>query len=207
MIEINLTTAKKAVDLSNVGGIDLSKINVKMVLLAIVALYLPDLILLPELESKLAESEKRVEDMRTEAHQLKRKVDALQDYDKQVQALRRQEQKLNDKLAVVKSILAKRQNPWNIMVYVARNIPPEVWLTELLFEGNKITFKGVSMDYTPQGVFLDNLKKSVFFEKNVVYTKIETPTATPSTNADGSQSETTKNLAPFEIKATIARFE
>ena len=54
------------------------------------------------------------------------------------------------------------------------------------------------MDYTNQGIFLENLKKSIFFEKNIAYTKVP---------VSASATAETKNLAPFEISASIARFE
>jgi Tfp pilus assembly protein PilN len=82
-------------------------------------------------------------------------------------------------------------------VYVARNIPPEIWLTEVSYNDNKLIFKGLSLDYTNQGFFLDNLKKSIFFDKNITYNKIDA----------SSLPEELKKLAPFEITATIVRFE
>lgn len=197
MIEINLSTTQKAIDLQNVGGVDLSKINVKMVLLALVILYLPDFYLASMFEEENAAAQARFESLTKERDKLKRQVEGLQEYDKQIQALRRQEQKLKDKLDVVRSILSKRQNPWPILAYVARNIPPEVWLREITFANSKLVFRGMSLDYTPQGVFLENLKKSVFFEKNITYTKSDA----------SSLPEDEKNLAPFEITATVSRFE
>ncbi len=195
MIEINLSTTQKPLDLANVGGMDLSKVNVKLVLGALVVLYLPDFYLNSMFQEEIAAQQSRFEELQAERTKLKRQVDGLQEYDRQIQALRRQEQKLKDKLEVVRSILGKRQNPWTILEYVARNIPQDVWLREVVFENNKLTFRGLSTDYTPQGIFLENLKKSVFFEKNISYLK------TPSSNPDE------KNLAPFEITATVARFD
>ncbi len=197
MIEINLSTVKKPLDLSNVGGVDLSKINVKMVLLAIALSYVPDFYLVSTWEDSVAEEEQTIEALRAEQKKLEREVDALAVYDKQIEALKRQEEKLKDKLSVVQGILTKKQNPWAIMVYIARNVPPEVWLSEMKVEGGKITLKGASLDYIPQGVFLENLKKSVFFDKNILYSKAE---------AAASEKDA-KALAPFEITATILRYE
>ncbi len=203
MIEINLSTVKKPLDLSNVGGMDLSRVNVKLVLVAIMLAYVPDFFLVPSWEAAVAEEEEKVVALRAEQKKLDNEVDALSVFDKQIEALKRQEEKLREKLTVVQGILTKKQNPWGILVYVARNIPAEVWITQLTIQGGKLTLKGASQDYTPQGIFLENLKKSVFFDKNILYSKA-TATATPTA---GPEDKDVKSLAPFEITATITRYE
>ncbi len=197
MIEINLSTLKKPLDLANVGGFDLSKLNVKLVVLAIILLYIPDFFIIDSLEKSKIAADAELQELIQTKNKLTKRVNALKEFDKQVQQLKRRERQLTEKLEVVKSILTTKRNPWNILVYVARNIPPEIWLTEIAFQGEELIFKGLSLDYANQGIFLDSLKKSVFFDKNITYSKVP-PTGT---------SETQKNLAPFEIKARIARFE
>jgi Tfp pilus assembly protein PilN len=197
MIEINLSTVKKPLDLSDVGGLDLSKIKVKWVLLAILILYVPDLFLSSQWEDDIIAEEAKLQDLRDQKASLQRRLDSLKDFSKQTQALQRQEQSLKDKLEVVKTILTKKQNPAAILIYVAQNIPAEVWLTSININGNSAVFKGVSVDYAPQGVFQENLKQSVFFNPTMEYFKIEPDKATAEA----------KNLAPFEIKATVTRFE
>ena len=198
MIHINLSTLKKPVDLANVGGYDLSKINVKMVLLGVFLVYAPDFFLLGSLEESRNSAAEELEALTQKKSRLTKRVNALKEFDKQVQQLKRREQQLTEKLDVVKSILTTKRNPWNILVYIAKNIPQEIWLTEITFEENDLTFKGLSLDYANQGVFLENLKKSIFFEKNITYNKIP---------VDPTAAKELKNLAPFEIKTKIARFE
>lgn len=197
MISINLTTQKKAVDITNVGGLDLSKINVKFVLIAIVISYVPDFVILPTLEAERTEAQERVDQLTEENNKKRKQVNSLKGFDKQIQQLKRREQQLVEKLELVKTIISKKKNPWNVLVYVAKNIPPEIWLTDIIYEDDKIIFKGLSMDYTNQGVFLENLKRSVFFADNILYNKIDTATMAPEL----------KKMAPFEITANIVRYE
>lgn len=197
MIEINLSTLKKPLDLANVGGFDLSKLNVKMVVLAIFLLYVPDFFIMDSLQESKTAADEQLQALIQKKNQLTRRVNALKEFDKQVQQLKRREQQLTEKLEVVKSILTTKRNPWNVLVYVAKNIPPEIWLTEIEFQDEELIFRGLSLDYANQGVFLENLKKSIFFDKNITYNKINT-TGLP---------EDQKSMAPFEIKARIARFE
>lgn len=198
MIEINLSTLKKPLDLANVGGFDLSKLNVKLVVLAIFLLYVPDFFVVGNLEESRLAAEQELQTLTQTKNKLTKRVNALKEFDKQVQQLKRREQQLTEKLEVVKSILTTKRNPWNILVYIAKNIPPEIWLTEIEFQEDELTFRGLSLDYANQGVFLENLKKSIFFDRNITYNKVPT---TPSA------SDAIKSLAPFEVKARITRFE
>lgn len=197
MIQVNLSTLKKPIDLANVGGFDLSKLNVKMVLIAIALLYFPDFFLVDGFEEERVAAENKLAELTTQKNQLQKRVSALKEFDKQVQQLKRREAQLLEKLNVVKTIITKKKNPWNILVYVAKNIPPEIWLTEITYDSERLIFRGLSTDYTNQGLFLENLKKSIFFDKNISYSKTDTTTLP----------EEVKNLAPFEITATITRFE
>jgi Tfp pilus assembly protein PilN len=197
MININLSTQKKAVDITNVGGLDLSKIKVKFVLLAILISYLPDFIILPSLEEERAAAQETINNLTTEANKKRKQVNSLKGFDKQIQQLKRREQQLVEKLELVKTIISKKKNPWKVLEYVAKNIPPEIWLTEIYYEDDKMIFKGLSMDYTNQGVFLENLKRSVFFADNITYSKVDT----------AAMSSDMKKMAPFEITANIVRYE
>jgi Tfp pilus assembly protein PilN len=195
MISVNLSTLKKPLDLANVGGLDLSKINVKLVLASILFLYIPDFFLVSNFEEERTNAQNELDQLITEKTKLNRRVNSLKEFNKQIQDLVGKEKALSQKLEVVKNIITQKKNPWNVLVYVAKNIPPEIWLTEIEFKDDLVSFKGLSLDYANQGVFLDNLKKSVFFDKNITYTKSAAP---------GADS---KALAPFEIKARIVRFE
>lgn len=197
MISINLSTQKKAVDITNVGGLDLSKIKVKFVLIAILISYLPDFIILPSLEAERAAEQEKINTLTQEANKKRKQVNSLKGFDKQIQQLKRREQQLVEKLELVKTIISKKKNPWKVLEYVAKNIPPEIWLTEINYEDDKMIFKGLSMDYTNQGVFLENLKRSVFFADNITYSKVDT----------AAMSSDLKKMAPFEITANIVRYE
>ncbi len=184
-------------DLANVGGLDLSKLNVKMVVIAIVLLYVPDFFLIDGLKESKELRERELDELNQQKSKLEQEVSELKNFDKQIEQLKRREEELASKLEVVKSIITTKKNPWNILVYVAKNIPPEIWLTEIRYEQEKLIFKGLSTDYLNQGVFLENLKKSIFFDKNISYSKLDSA----ATSQGGTK------LAPFEITTTITRFE
>lgn len=198
MIEINLSPSRNDTNLANVGGINFSLLNVKMLLLALFVLYVPEVFLESHYEELIQTEQAEQVKLNQEYRKIRGKVAGLQNIEKQVQALKSQEEKLAKKLEVVKEIINKRQNPFNVLKYVAQNIPEGVWLVDLNLEGNQLALRGYSQNFKNIGKFLENLKNSIFFNKNnIIY---ERPDSLPN-EVDGVF------LEVFEIKAGIVSFE
>ena len=195
MIKINLTTAQKQLDIANVGGFDFTKVKIKAVILAIVILYAPDFILVPLWEQEIAETQQTVSSKQAALGSLKRKMSQSQDLEKQIQDLKEQEKILTEKLAVVKQILNEKKNPSNLLIYLAKNIPNEVWINELTFQNDDLKINGESLDYASIGKFLENVKSSVFIKEASV-TKSESVVR----EADK------RRVERFEINFKIARY-
>lgn len=157
MIKINLSTAQKQLDMTNVGGFDFTKIKIKAVGLAIIILYAPDFLLLPMWEQERADKQVEVTNVTTELASLKRKITQASELEKQIQDLKEQERILTEKLSVVKQILSEKRNPSNLLVYIAKNIPKEVWITELNFQNDELKLQGESLDYASIGKFLAHI--------------------------------------------------
>jgi Tfp pilus assembly protein PilN len=165
MIEINLSPTKKAGSITNVGGIDLSLINVKMLLIAFVILYVPEGFVESYYDEQNQAEVKTQQKLRAELRTVSDKVSSMRSIEKQVDALRGQEDKLARKLDVVKEIINKRQNPFEVLRYITDNVPPNLWLTRLeLLEGEMI-FIGYATDFNAIGTFLGNLKTLSFLTK------------------------------------------
>lgn len=158
MIEINLSPSRNDTNLANVGGINFSLLNVKMLLLALFVLYVPEVFLESHYEELIQTEQAEQVKLNQEYRKIRGKVAGLQNIEKQVQALKSQEEKLAKKLEVVKEIINKRQNPFNVLKYVAQNIPEGVWLVDLNLEGNQLALRGYSQNFKNIGKFLENLK-------------------------------------------------
>ncbi|MEX0798526.1 MAG: PilN domain-containing protein [Bacteriovoracaceae bacterium] len=197
MIEINLSPSRKEASLTNIGGIDLSLINVKMIVLALVILYVPEGFIESYYEEAMAKEQAKQVSLNKEYREIRGKVAAMGNIEKQVDALKDRETKLAKKLEVVKQIINKRQNPFKVFKYLSENIPEGVWLTSLELNDKDITMQGYSKNFKNIGNFLENLKNSIFFQKNISY---ERPESIPNMVDD-------VHLEVFEIKATVASFE
>jgi len=73
-----------------------------------------------------------------------RKYKSMESIVQQIEAFQEQERLLNSRLDVVKSILNTQINPMNVMIYISKNIPKDLWLSELGLEGRQLTIKGQS---------------------------------------------------------------
>lgn len=195
MIEINLYAGKKPLALTKVAGIDLSLINVKMLLVALVILYVPGMILPDMYLEEITAAESVNLKLRKESRELAGKVKSLKNYKLQVDALKERENKLAKKIVVVKEIFKKKANPFNVLKYIAENTPRDVWIEELSIIGNQLKITGKAYSYTSIGSFIESLKKSVFFNPNIRYKQ-------PTAKSGGKVKEDS-----FTINANIVSFK
>lgn len=196
MIKINLASSKNAVDISNIGGLDFTRIKIVPVLVAAVVLYVPDFLLLPMWEAERETANQQVSTVQSELSSLKRKVSQTQDFEKQIKDLKAQEESLGQKLQAVKQAISEKKNPAPLLLYIAKNVPNELWINELTIEDDTMSIKGEAYDYTSIGNFVNNLRSSVFIKEANI----------GSTNSTVRASDK-RRIETFEVKFVIARFD
>lgn len=197
MIEINLSPSRQSGSITQVAGIDLSHINVKMMLIAIIIWLFPGGYIEDYYNEKIQINNKISQKLNKENRQLGVKVRSMSNIQKQVDALAAQEKKLAKKLEAVKAIIAKRSNPFKVLDYISTNLPTDVWLTGIELTGKNLVIRGFSKDWKNLGTFLENLKNSIFFSQNISYSR---PQGVPG-EYQGQRVEV------FEIKAVLVRFK
>ena len=196
MIKINLSTAKKQVDISNVGGFDFTKVKIKALLVVMVLVYLPDFVLVPMWEEDRNTLNQQASATQGRLAQLKQKVAQSAELEKQIRELKAQEENLGKKLTAVKEAISEKKNPASILLFIAKNIPKELWIKELVISGSDMVIKGEAFDYTSIGNFVHNLRSSVFIQDANI-----TNTASVVKEPDKRRIET------FEVKFIIGRFD
>lgn len=196
MIKINLSTTKKQADLSNVGGFDFTKLKFKAVGLALVLIYVPDFFLAPMWEEDMNTKQAELQTLQSQVNSLKRKVSQSATYEKQIRELKAQEENLVKKLTAVKEAISLKRNPSNLLLYISKNMPAELWIKELSIEKQTMMIKGEALSYSSVGNFVANLKSSVFIKDANI----------KSTNSIVRESDK-KRLEVFEVQFEIARFE
>jgi len=197
MIEINLSPTKKAGSITNVGGIDLSHINVKMMVFAFLFMYIPESFLVDYFDTQIAESNAEFQKLNTELRGLNAKVRGMSNIQKQVDALAEQEKKLAQKLNTVKEIINRRQNPYQVMKYLVTNIPDDLWLESITLDNNNLTLLGYSKNWKSIGGYLEAMKNSIFFAKQIEYSRPE----------EMNQDYMGQRVEVFSIKTQVLRFK
>lgn len=196
MIQVNLKTGS-AQGAAFMGDIDLSKINFKLLVIAVlVYTFLPGLVK-DQFVEKQAAIQKKIDGFRAQAVALNKELEKLAAIEAQMEKMKQQEEDFNARLKVVQKVLETKKNPMQILYFIAKNIPSDVWLLELKVNDGVLEFKGNALNYDSIGNFLAQLKDSIFFDKNVVLEDYATR----------DNAETKRRFEEFVIKATIARYE
>ena len=196
MIKINLTVAQKQMDLSDLGGFDFTKLKFKAVIIACVLIYVPDFVLLPMWEDEFNARSQEFETLQRESGKLKRKVAQSSILERQIRELKMQEDNLGKKLTAVKQAINLKRNPANLLLYITKNLPEDLWIKDLSIDGETLLVKGEALSYTSVGNFVNNLRSSVFIrEANI---KNTTSTVRESDK---------RRVESFEISFAVARFD
>lgn len=196
MIKINLTAAQKQVDISNLGGFDFTKLKIKAVIIACILIYVPDVLLLPMWEDEYNNRNQELNTLQAQSSSLKRKVSQSGVLEKQIRELKAQEENLGKKLTAVKQAISKKRNPANLLLYISKNMPEDLWIKELIIEGETMLVKGEALSYTSVGNFVNNLRSSVFIRDANI----------KSTNSNVRASDK-RRIESFEISFAVSRFE
>ncbi len=196
MIRINLSNAKKQFDASNIGGFDFTKLKIKPLLLIMVMIYLPDFLLVPLWEEERAAIAAQIDEKQGRLSTLKRKMSQSQDLEKQIRELKAQEENLGKKLTAVKQAINEKKNPATILLYIAKNIPSELWIKELTITSDTMLVKGEALNYVSIGDFVNSMKSSVFIRDHQIV------------NTSNMVRESDKRrIEVFEVRFGIARFD
>jgi Tfp pilus assembly protein PilN len=196
MIKINLSTAKKQVDISNVGGFDFTLLKIKPLLLVIAIIYIPEFVLVPMWDSEKQALNQDINAKQTKLESLQTEVTKSMDMERQIKELQAQEESLGKKLTAVKEAIAEKRNPASILLYITKNIPKEVWIKELEITDEQMVIKGEALDYNSIGNFVNSLKSSVFIKDSSI---VGTSSAVRASDK--------RRIETFEVKFSIARFD
>ena len=196
MIKVNLSLAQNQMDISNVGGFDFTKIKFVLVGIAIVVVYVPDFTIKTYWEEEAQAKNDELAALQGKLSDKRREVSKFGDLERQIKELQAQEENLGKKLVAVKQAISLKRNPSNLLLYIAKNIPEDLWIKEMTLEESKLVIKGEALSYTGVGSFVNNLRSSVFVSDANI----------KSTTSNVRESDK-RRIETFEVHFTIARLE
>ncbi len=204
MIEINLQPQTKTLDITNVGGFNLSLINVKMLVLGLILVYVPEPIMESQYTDQFATIDSTLSQINSEQRKLKKKLRALSNLKKEVDELELLEKQLQEKIQVVNKIVNLRVNPFKILNYIAQNTPKDVWLTKLVLNREQVELYGRTLSLKGTSDFIQNLKSGIYFDGSIDYSDYEEP------KREGEKAEEKfkgVNFKTFKLVARITSFK
>lgn len=196
MIKINLSSSPKQLDISNIGGFDFSRVKIVWVALAVILLYVPEWFVAPMWEESEQARNAELDLEKKKLSNLKRSVGELDKEEKQIKELKIQEENLKKKLTAVNEAISQKKNPMNLMLYLSKNIPDELWIRDLKLNDDTMVVQGEAASYVSVGNFVANLRASIFIkDAHIVST------------SNAVRESDKKRVEKFEVKFIIARFE
>ena len=168
MIKINLLEQKKPFKLPTVLGADLSKVNLKAIIVAIVVSYMPSLIIYDDWVNAEKELDEKISKLREEGRALNKEVRANKDVEKKLTAFNKQVEDLKERSRRVEQIIQQKTNPKDALERLSRDIEDDMWFTKLvLTKENDILIDGISYSFKSISNFLLKANESRFFGKTL----------------------------------------
>jgi Tfp pilus assembly protein PilN len=196
MIKINLIEQKKKFSLPVVLGIDLNKLNFKMLLIVFILNFALDYFVVSSwtegvnvIKLSIKADDKKLKALNTD---LKKNSQVK----KQLEAFNKERERLEQREVQVRKIIEQKANPKDLLLRVARSIPEDLWIT--LFSINslqEVQITGQSQSYKSIGDFIIAANESTFFGRSLRLKK-----------ADTKASLNGKRTEQFEIIGTVKSY-
>lgn len=195
MIKINFLEKRKKSE-TDLMGIPITAINFKFFGVALLLYFIVPWQLNSYFDGKISDVQTKIQTIEDSISKIKEKLKGQDELQNEIDEFKEQEKKLNEKLDVIKQIINFKKNPTSIMLYVAKNIPKELWLESFEIKDDKILLKGYADTYSSLGTFIENLESSMFFED-----KFDLQSKAADLQEGNRRGES------FEVKGKIKRYE
>lgn len=198
MIEINLYPGK-GTGTDEASSLDFNDISKKGMLAAFL-IYLIAQMGAPYFYSlKIGGLDNRLNGMRQDLTSIKGKMGQLKELRREIEAAKQEEKLLYDQLNIIKEVTNDKRNPMRILLFLARNLPENTWVTGFSMKGRDITIEGRSFSYNLIGKLFNAFEDSVFFSVR--------PNLTTQSAKSGENTDTGRRLEEFKIVGNVKQFE
>ncbi len=202
MIEINLIQRKKKRQTTVVAGIDLSKLNLKMLVVAFVLYFAQDSYLPDYFSGLQNEVDTQIQTLNAEKSKIRRELKKHENIKEKLKLYERRRRELKRRSSYVDQILKTRTNPRKVLERLARSVPDDMWFESIMINPQKeILIKGKAEAYKSIGDFLTMANESAFFGKSLTLSDAGTK------SEDEVLYGKKKRIEVFEVKGKIETFD
>ena len=199
MIKINLIEKKNTAPIM-ILGIDLKKINFKLIIFSLIGFYIVEIFFQWENEEKIANLLKEIQTIEDELATIEGELTKFADLETSLDQYTLQIEQLKKRSIQVDEIVKDRFNPEKLLEKMARSAPDDLWFNELEIKEDKtLRIKGQSYKYKSIGDLISSLNETQYFKNKLDLVK--TQTEKKEKKNSGSRIES------YEIVGTIESFE
>ncbi len=197
MIKINLIVGKQPFKMPVIMGMDFSYINFKAFVIVWLLSFVPGYTIYQSWESEKEAETKALTQLEGTVRDLTSKAKRLKALEQEADEFKKQEKMLQEKLMVVRQLLKSKISPVKLLLYIAENIPENVWLTSLDLKDRQLKITGQATSFDDITVFMSGLKNAIFFVQPVQ----------PGGMKTIIDDQTGKRREEFTVLATIKTFD
>lgn len=200
MIELNLLERKEVKKLPIVAGIDLNKINIPMVVGAIIFFYASSTYYTAYYEEILAQEEAVASNVREMNKKIEADIKSKEAKKKELEAYSEQLKKAQVRSMQIEEILKTRTNPKKILEVIARTIPTAMTIENLIIDkSDNISLSGTSYDSRAIGDFIAAMNDTPYFGRSI--------TPTSQENAQEERDGVSVRIDRFELAGSIKNYD
>lgn len=200
MIEINLSSERKSFEVPKILGLDLGAIPWVGLIICYVLLYTVETIVIGKLLAEIeADEEAKVLALRTESKQIQKDINKDKGIKQQLDAFYAQVEKLKQREVQVDKIIKQRTNPMQLLVHIARNIPEDLWIDQIVLKDNRLILEGGSFSFQSIGRFRTAVNNAIFFGGSL---KLDS-----TSTKEVSEGSVKRRVEVFKISGTVARYD
>lgn len=199
MIEINLIAQPKKFKMPTVLGVDLSIINIKLVVLAYVISVVGESYYHEYFDEQVKKYEEQTVELNKQLRGLRSSLTEAGDLRAELTTYNRQLERLRARTEQVRVIINQRTNPKPLLEKVARNLPADMWINLIEIRKDRtILLKGAAESYSSIGNFIIATNDSPFFDDlNLAQSATE----------EVMENGVPRRIEAFEIQGRISSYE
>jgi Tfp pilus assembly protein PilN len=181
-------------------GFDLGLLNFKMIGLALVIFYVPEILISSYFEDKTVAEQAILDKIISENIAITKEISKDSNLKSQLLAYNGEVERLKNRSAQVDEILKFRTNPKKILELIARSAPEDLWFDLLkITDKNAIIINGGAYSSRSIGEFITVINSSTFFANSITPTKQE--------NKVEALDGVSTSYEAFELKGEIKNYD
>lgn len=172
MIKINLASSDKNLDSRSLRS-GKSKINVRSLILFLSVILIFNYFVDEDLKKKNGGVDKKSTQLKKEISALKKEIQSIKGTNQDYEILKQKEEELGQKLQIVKKLIKLKMDPQKLLLFISKNIPQGLWLSDITIVDATFKIMGHSMETETIQKFYDELKNATFFSGEVFLSEEE----------------------------------